>query len=359
MTGKLLPNWMLNLHAPPLLFLTPLRAQTTIRRETSHFYTELNSKWESLKKKKKKSTCFDAQRFWRWRFIIFCHTCKTAAFGVPLPFHKSSFRDINEALISRASHVLNTSPAAAFRRVSQPRREQSLILFFHLCFWLAARSYLILILITSIWRPPQPPPAFPANTKMFTLADWAGGAHRGSATGEHSMCAYVLWTDKELVSEVALKWTAAWEVETREAENCLVENCDLGTEDRKRSGIDTFRKQLKQKHPASLFEEKSLLSRSTSWKWWFPVKVSTAAAVENAAKVSSGNSSLKFTKVEIEFRRLTLDLTPPAEWEILWSFLFFLQMALEFCWTVHTGDNNLSATFKSCKVSSKEESLCR
>lgn len=43
------------------------------------------------------------------------------------------------------------------------------------------------------------------------------------------------------------------------------------------------------------------------------VKVGAAAAVENAAKMSSGNSSLKFTKVEIEFIRLTLDLTPPAE----------------------------------------------
>lgn len=180
---------------------------------------------------KKKAACFDAQRFRRQRFIIFCRACKTAAFGVPLPFHKSSFRDINEALISRASHAPNTSPAAAFRRVSEPRREQSLILFFHLCFWLAANSYLILILITSIWRPhlnPTPPPS--SQTLRCSHSRTEQGVHTEEV--QHGS-PYVCWTDQECVSKVALRWTPAWKLETREAENCTAGNCDLGTEDGK------------------------------------------------------------------------------------------------------------------------------
>lgn len=44
---------------------------------------------------------------------------------------------------------------------------------------------------------------------------------------------------------------------------------------------------------------------------------------------------------------------------LIFFIYFFLQMALEFCWTFHTGDNNLSAAFKSCTVSSKEAFLRR
>lgn len=53
---------------------------------------------------------------------------------------------------------------------------------------------------------------------------------------------------------------------------------------------------------------------------------------------------MKLTKVEIEFRRLTPDLTPPAEQQILRSFFFSsFEMSVGTCWAATIGENNLSA----------------